>query len=268
MAQHNVNDRVLSIEVSEDDALYRILRITGGAYRVMYVEIEDISVIPEDQRTENTSILRYLSTIDGWNNCNWTHLKLSGSKAAFGSSSPNRLQPNLLLLDIPRYELFQLETVETVKSRTSRVALNGEHFYMKLAVFPHQLSFLANELRVYHALRELQPSLIPRLAAYVYEQTPDRVIGFLCEAIEGKHPTPSDEAECLSSLHQLHKAGFLHGDPNRYNIIINGSGRPVFVDLENSTNIHDSESLQRNAEERDLVQGLKDDSRRGAPYSL
>ncbi|KXL50867.1 MAG: hypothetical protein FE78DRAFT_75001 [Acidomyces sp. 'richmondensis'] len=236
MAHHNECDFVLSIEVSESDALYRALRIKGDAHYLVYVEIEDIS-----------------------NNYNYTHLKLSGSKTDLRSSSPNYFQPKVLLPDIARYELFQLDIVETMKRRISLVTLDKERFYMKLAVFPYHLRSLANGTQVCHVLRKILPWLTPRFAAYAYEQTPDRIT-------QSRAMRPYVLVAYVNSTRLAP-----YGDLNRQKTIINRSGIPVFVDLENSTINYGSESLQRNAEEaeeRDLVQGITDDSGRGAPYSL
>lgn len=60
----------------------------------------------------------------------------------------------------------------------------------------------------------------PELLGYVYEETPDRVIGFLCQAIRGGHPLAADHDKCMDALERLHAKGIYHGDINKFNILI------------------------------------------------
>lgn len=102
---------------------------------------------------------------------------------------------------------------------------------MKDCYFQWLLKYMEREIRAYCTLLSQNCPLIPRLSAFVYERTEDEFIGFVCEELEGRTAGPEDYDECKKSLTQLHTYGVIHGDINRFNIIITANG-PRFIDLE------------------------------------
>jgi hypothetical protein len=103
--------------------------------------------------------------------------------------------------------------------------------------------------------------LVPRLIAYVYERSEEQIIGFVCEKFEGHFAGPSDYIPCKRGLQQLHSYGCVHGDLNRFNIMITSSG-PRFVDFEKSIlegSVSKDDFLRLQREELDSLQGYLND---------
>jgi RIO-like serine/threonine protein kinase len=65
----------------------------------------------------------------------------------------------------------------------------------------------------------------------VYERTKEQIIGFVCEEVKGRFAGPEDFEECRTAVEELHEVGVVHGDLNKYNIIIGIDG-VRFIDLE------------------------------------
>ena len=86
-------------------------------------------------------------------------------------------------------------------------------------------------MRAYEALCERGCELVPRLDAYVFERSEEQVVGFMCEDVEERFAGPEDYEECRRGVERLHEFGVVHGDLNKYNIIIAMDG-PRFIDLE------------------------------------
>ena len=119
----------------------------------------------------------------------------------------------------PAYDIFSLE-LSYVKDRVSETVLDdGRRCFFKIAQFPHELQFLIQELKAYHFLEDHQSNLAPKLIGYVYEEAPDRVIGFLVEAVEGRVAGVEDLEVCKEVLDEMHQI-LIHGDLCRYNILI------------------------------------------------
>jgi hypothetical protein len=55
-----------------------------------------------------------------------------------------------------------------------------------MANWAHEVPFLARELVIYHSLSRLaERGLAPKLLAYAYEGSLDRITGFLVERMDG-----------------------------------------------------------------------------------
>jgi len=74
----------------------------------------------------------------------------------------------------------------------------------------------------------------PKFLGYVYEEIKSWVIGFLMEALNGRHPDMKDLEICKDAMLQLHAVGVVHGDLNKYNIVIEGK-KAKFIDFEVAT---------------------------------
>jgi hypothetical protein len=142
---------------------------------------------------------------------------------------------------------------------------------MKIAPFSYQLRYLRQEVTLYQYLLCENLPFGPELLGYVYEETPDRVIGFLCQAIRGRHPLVADYDICMNALEGFHAKGIHHGDVNRFNILITPDNEVVFIDFENSTptaksSWSDAEmATMMQTEKHSLHDALLDQSNRGRP---
>jgi hypothetical protein len=269
-------DVVLDVEASDMDCLYRIARRSDSRTRVVYVTICDAEIIPETERTESSLILKNLRKFPGWFDQSWHTMKVfktqDGTRTGLDHVLPHALPAEILLQHVPRYNFFDLELLSWSKHRTSRVRIGGDEAFVKTSPFSYQLGYLRQEVTMYHYLLTENSPLVPKLLGYVYEETPDRIIGFLCQAIPGRHPRAADYDRCLDALKRIHAKGVIHGDINRYNILITPTDEVVFIDLENSrltmTNgISDTEMVTKMEEEnQELRISLSDRSNRGRPF--
>jgi len=146
---------------------------------------------------------------------------------------PHFLYPSAASGDLPRLNFLDLEIKHGLKNRVSLIQLDIQRQILKICPFKYQLQYFTRELKAYNTLSERGCSLIPRLAAYVFERSEDQIIGFTCEEFQGRFAKPSDYSECKHSLLQLQSYGVVHGDLNKFNIIITPEG-PRFFDLEKS----------------------------------
>ncbi|PVH98645.1 hypothetical protein DM02DRAFT_40909 [Periconia macrospinosa] len=223
-------EQVLSLDLESTDYLYRIRRDA----RIVYVSVQYTTLIPDADRTDSSRILAILRTLPGWQG-QWTTLTVTNSKGLstkYDVFKPHRLAPTSLVPSFPRYNFLDFTVVERISDRVSMVStdrLRGKNCVRKIARFSHELKAIKKEIEAYHFLHGFP--LIPKFMGYVYEETCDRVVGFLIEALEGRHPSAEDYEICQSGMFELHKRGVVHGDLNKYNIFIDG-GKAKFVDFE------------------------------------
>ena len=266
---------VLDVEASDVDCLYRIARHTGTVTRVMYVTICDASIIPAHERTESSLILKTLRKLPGWTGHDWHTMDVLKTEAGICTekdrTAPHALSNDILLTRVPRYNVSDVQVLSWSKHRTSRARIGGRDVFMKIAPFPYQLRYLRQEVTMYQYLLGENLPFGPELLGYVYEETPDRVIGFLCQAIRGRNPLVSDYDICTNALEGLHAKGIHYGDVNRFNILITPDNEVVFIDFENSTptaksSWSDTEmATMMQTEKHSLYDALLDQSNRGRP---
>lgn len=269
---------VLDVEASDVDCLYRIARHTGTVARVLYVTVCDASFIPEHERTESSLILRNLRKLSGWNDLDWHTMKVLQTEAGICTEKdqkvPHALSNETLLTRMPRVNIFDVEVLDWPKHRTSRARIDEKDVFMKIAPFSYQLRYLRHEVMMYHYLLGENLAFGPELLGYVYEETPDCVIGFLCQAINGRHPLDADYDLCMNALKNLHAKGIHHGDINKFNILITPGNEVVFIDFENSTPTATSTlsdidiATMMQTEKHGLHNALLDQSNRGRPLGM
>lgn len=273
-----LEDVVLDVEASDVDCLYRIARQSNTLTRVVYVTICDADIIPANERTESSLVLRNLRKLADWYDQSWHTMKVSktqyGVYVELDHVLPHALPAAILLKRVPRYNFSNLEVLSWSKHRTSRARVGGDDVFMKIAPFPYQLGYLRQEVTMYQYLLGENSPLVPELLGYVYEETPDRVIGFLCQAISGRHPFLADYDNCMNALERIHAKGIYHGDINKYNILITPTDEVVFIDLENSSStttsgMTDTEMATKMEEEKHkLRSSLSNESNRGRPLDM
>lgn len=92
---------------------------------------------------------------------------------------------------------------------------------LKIARYSFELPLLIREVEAYHRLAE--SDVMPKLIGYVFEDSPNRVIRFLVELVEGRVTNVADLEECSKALEKPHNH-VVHGDLCRYNIIFTTNG--------------------------------------------
>jgi hypothetical protein len=147
--------------------------------------------------------------------------------------------------------------------------LGQDQYILKICPFAYELRYMKSEVLAYNTLASQKCHLMPRLVAYVYERNETQIIGFVCEKLEGRFAGPDDYIMCKSRLQELHSYGVIHGDLNRFNIIITSRGLR-FVDFEKSVlveSVTKDDFLCLQQEELDSLQSnLNDQGSLGKPW--
>lgn len=68
-----------------------------------------------------------------------------------------------------------------------------------------------------------EPRIAPEFLGHLTEK--GRIIGFLLEKFDGAHACVNGLADCEALGSRPHDAGFIHGDVNKYNILIDRVSR-------------------------------------------
>ncbi|KAK4138042.1 hypothetical protein BT67DRAFT_447697 [Trichocladium antarcticum] len=234
--QPNPEDIILSLDPGRDDCLYRVRRVSGGVNRAVYVTITNLNIIPEEKRTYGPLVIKELSKLEEWRG-NWKTLL---------------------------YDIFGLDVRRSINHRVSAVVHGGRTAFLKIARFLFELPLLTREVEAYHRLAE--SDVAPSLIGYVFEERPDRVVGFLVEAVEGRVANVADYKECIRALEKLHNF-VVYGDLCRYNIIITANG-PKFIDFEHSTPITEARNSLVDDEKQSLAVKLVDETGAGRPRGM
>ncbi|AEO60075.1 hypothetical protein MYCTH_95811 [Thermothelomyces thermophilus ATCC 42464] len=260
-------DILLSLDPGRDDCLYRVRRISSGVNRVVYVTITNLNIIPEEKRTYGPSVIKELSKLSEWSG-DWTTLRvyMDGDRIRCETDAfqPHALPEEHVLERYPKYDIFSFDVRRSVNHRVSEVVYGGRTAFLKIARFPFELPLLIREVEAYHRLAE--SDVAPKLIGYVFEESPDRVVGFLVESVEGRVANVADFEECSKALEKLHNL-VVHGDLCRYNIIITTNG-PKFIDFEHSTPITEAENGLVDDEKQSLAEKLVDESGAGRPWDM
>jgi hypothetical protein len=265
LSMGSTDEQVLSLDISENDFLYRIRR----GSRVVYVNVLHDDLIPEDCRTDDFRILKTLRSLPRWDE-RWTTLTIIKLPNGNVESRPDQFHPHSLSLEnlelfpgIQCHNLLNLRRIVCFSDRVIRVEHNGQFCILKIAEFEHQLRYLATEVKVFARLTARKFSKAPKFLGFVYEEVAERVIGFLMEDICGRSACIADLDACKTTLQRLHEIGIIHGDANRYNFIITESGARL-IDFENAT-LYDQVIDEKAAREEmcGLATQLADESGKG-----
>ncbi len=226
-------EEVLSIDLGDKDDLYRICR----GKRVVYVSIQAPSIIPPQDKTESSKALTHMRKVPKWDQ-DWQTLtvaKRDDEMLCFENLFlPHRLPKNALL--VPCHENFNIMNLQPVKRISHRVSLARQDrnlYCVKIARFNHELVYMKREVWAYKMLVKSGLTIAPKFHGYVYEEHPDRIIGFLMEIIDGRHADVEDLEPCRKVVQQMHGLGLIHGDLNKYNFIVTENGVKL-VDFEAS----------------------------------
>ncbi|KAF2105202.1 hypothetical protein BDV96DRAFT_680023 [Lophiotrema nucula] len=144
-----VSDKVLNVLVDSSECLYRIRRDTGRASRIVYVCLEDPTIIPEDDRTYGPSLLTHLQKLPEWNQT-WTTLTIYTSDAQIQCRAdafrPPALQQSQCPGNYPLYQITELATLRLFRQRVSEVQLGSTAGILKVATFAHDIPLLLREV--------------------------------------------------------------------------------------------------------------------------
>ncbi|OAQ97450.1 hypothetical protein LLEC1_01818 [Akanthomyces lecanii] len=197
-------DTVLDTDSLPDDSLYRIRRYISGRAAVVSVYVSTANFLGDDDRTYGPGIIRRLSQLEEWRRSDWKALAITLNAAStlqidVDAFPPHAMSATYIYGCYPLFDVLELKRQHCVKVRT-RHCLNdaGAEVYLKLARFEFEVGALEREVRMYYALRG--SALSPALLGYVFEDTRDRIVGFIIDKLVGRYPASAEDcAACASS---------------------------------------------------------------------
>ncbi|KAB8269430.1 hypothetical protein BDV30DRAFT_229861 [Aspergillus minisclerotigenes] len=245
---NDVKEEVLSLDLEENDFLYRIRRNS----RIVYVSVLDAGILPPDYRTDGFLVLAKLQNIPKWND-KWKTLTVRNTAQGI-QSSPDEFPPHGLGLGQLNHpsaifvNILDLTTVSRTSYRLSRVRHGEESWVLKIARFKHEIASLQNEVSIYSKLMASGVSFCPKF------------IGFVTPGIQ-------DLKDCTETVRLLHEHGIVHGDLNKYNFLVTEEGVKLF-DFEVSAAQEDADPGSTEDELKGLAARLEDESGIGRHGSL
>ncbi|KAF2850619.1 hypothetical protein T440DRAFT_79756 [Plenodomus tracheiphilus IPT5] len=121
--------------------------------RVVYVYVEDPTIIPEDARTHGLSLLKHLQAYSEWNEA-WKTLTIRKDNGQVrciqNASPPPELCQTNCLGDSPLLQVTQLHTLLDFKQRVSKVQCGSDTRILKIATFAHVIPSHRQEIKAYH----------------------------------------------------------------------------------------------------------------------
>ncbi|KAF1957537.1 hypothetical protein CC80DRAFT_410580 [Byssothecium circinans] len=275
MSNHTYpRDTLLSLDMGPKDCFYRIRRDRADTSSVVYVHLQDLDILSEDSRTYGPSIIHELSLVVNTWNRSWITLTVSKNNGKVHSTenewTPHSIPLGTPLKDLPRLNVLDLDVRHRYKNRVSLIHFQSQRRIFKFCPFKFELPYFTQEIKALTVLSSRGCSLIPLMLSYVFERSKEQIIGFVCEELQGRFAEPGDYDQCRDGLQKLHSYGCVHGDLNKFNIIITASG-PRFIDFENSrldTDLSDAELATLQQREIDaLDKALNDEEGWGKPWS-
>lgn len=255
-------NKLLSLDMGTHDCFYRFRRDFEATSTVIYVYLQDLDIIAQDRQTYGPDVIQDLrDKVDVWDQ-QWTTLTVfrDGGRIQYRQDQwePHYLPKEVASGTLPRLNFLNLDIQHSFKNRVFLVHFNMERQVLKICPFQSELPYFTQEMKVYKTLSERGCDLIPRLSAYVYERSEEQIIGFVCEELHGRVAELDDHDECKRSLAKLHTYGIIHGDLNKFNIMITKDGARFF-DLEKSILDTDGEISQEDFSrlQQEELEGLK-----------
>lgn len=236
-----IDEEILSLDLGDWDPLYRIRR----GRRVLYVDVRVPEVIPADDRTDFERVIRHLRLLPDWFT-EWQTLTVTGSIESpvcrLDIFQPHFVPISDLVPGTTKYNFADFRTRDSISDRVfvSKIDDNTP-VVVKIAKFRHELYYLRPELKAYAAFQACGFTQMPEFYGYVYEEHPNRVVGFALEYLKGSHAGPEDLEDCSKILKAVHEMGYLLVDFNRYNWIRTEAGMKVF-DFEAAVTQSESET--------------------------
>lgn len=133
----------------------------------------------------------------------------------------------------------------------------------KFACWEWKINYMNDECAAYQWIEG--HNIGPKFLCHITEE--GRVIGFLMERVadeagDARHATPADLEACTQVLAKLHGLGILHGDINKYNMLVTSKG-VTLVDVCTARKCEDTSAFDK--EMQSLEVRLRSDSRLGKP---
>lgn len=265
---------LLTLDMSNGQCHYRFLRRSSTGDTIVYVHVQTPSVPLISLHSHGPDVITELRRLVSIWDQEWTTLTIFLDAEGNVKYTKDEWRPHYLPIlerEKERVNILDLETIRILSERVFLVLHNGQRRVLKICPFKRLLPLLLQELRAYFVLQKRGCKIIPQVTAFVYERSKKEVIGFLCEEIIGETPTPDDYEMVKQGVEKLHGYGVVHGDLNKYNMMITTEGLR-FLDLESTIFDEDGKtrselSRLRKLEIDGLLGDLKDNRGYGRPIS-
>jgi hypothetical protein len=196
-------------------------------------------------------------------------------REVFATSASCSLFPSLLthsLFNSTLHSYSSLLLFTPYRPNVHEILYNCLPATSKIAAFDGQTPSMERETWGYSVVDRHQNvhSGEPRIAPWVLGHLTEcgRVMGILLERLEGGFASLEDLLECASTLCRLHEIGVVHGDANRYNLIVDKQSKKVkMVDFEWVAALEVDEAAA-GLELESLASELSEETGRGAPRGL
>lgn len=264
-------DQIFELEESSINGMRKILRKASTSSRILYLHIDNIEWLQRSQQGLE-HFLSDLSELEGWYD-DWSTATIdyNGNLQRDAFSAP-LIPANALDPSYPRFNIPDITLIAKRQATVKLVEVEGKRCYLKAARYPHEIDDIKNEIKVYQHLTKRTPFLVPRLVGYAYEDTKERVTGFVTEEVEGaRHATVEDLRVCEEAVLEMHDADVIHNDLNKFNLLVAADGKRKMIDFEISelgddTYSEEQWTSKKEREYESVGQALEDTDEGGKPF--
>jgi hypothetical protein len=251
--------QILNQLIDDDDGMYRV----RAGSRVHYLRI------PTTVFSESTISRPHLliPEMPDFPATAWTTMDISRGpdgmlKSTISFEPPSAVReiwhPNSVdVLLLPRMKMY--------RSSVHEVVYQGRRAISKIACFGWDIQRINHETWVYSILERHHhqhpntPRIAPKFLAHLTEN--GRVISMLLEKVDGDFASMDNITGCEAALRDLHRMGMVHGDVNRYNVIVDPVTSHIrMVDFEHAEEIEEEKAR---AEIASLPNELAEETNRG-----
>lgn len=217
-----------SVHKSDIEILNQHIDNEDGAYRVRVVQRVHCIHIPTTVFDEKTMCRPYLliPELPDLPTTDWTTMRISrrtdGALESVLSFDP--LPAAQEIWHPQKIDVLSLERKRMFKSPVVEVLYHGQPAITKIACFDWDIPRIDKETWAYSTISQHQqqhpniPRIAPEFLAHLTEN--GRVIGILMEKIDGEFASIDDLPACEEALRRVHDIGWVHGDVNRYNFMV------------------------------------------------
>ncbi|KAM5372148.1 hypothetical protein ACJZ2D_007681 [Fusarium nematophilum] len=143
-------------------------------------------------------------------------------------------------------DILSLKRLASYKGRVKEVEFEGKTALSKAAIFDWWIPQVEHETNIYEVIsrnQDPEQPIAPLFLGHLTEQ--GRPMGFLMEKIDGRAACLDDLPACEEVLRKLHRMGWIHGDTNRYNFLVDrATGQVKMIDFEHAEPYEEEKARQ------------------------
>lgn len=240
-------DTILTTYVTKDEGIYRFRR-ANMVHGVLIPSIKHVRVsggalamLDEADWHDGAKVLHALRELLVWQD-NWYTLWVVLIRGSISHTTNKWFPPSISSTLIPDYGRFagirvsilDLEILHQFTDSVFRVRVPRgsriQHAILKICPVAEQLEVFTKEIKIYNKLRKAKAfEIVPELYGYVYEGIEERIIGFICQEIEGSFAEKSHYKSIKTAVNELHRHGIVHGALKLPNLIVDNVSKRVYI---------------------------------------